>query len=125
MATLTIRNLPEDVHDALRRQGAEHRRSMGAEAREVLQANVVRRPTQAERKRAIASLQAMGAEMKKGLPEGWSVADEFLAEKHLNGAWEAGRVSDEERRSWLEQLERFEIWPAELEALIAERMSAR
>jgi plasmid stability protein len=36
MATLTIRNLPDKVHDALRRRAAENRRSMEAEARAVL-----------------------------------------------------------------------------------------
>ena len=33
MATLTIRNLPDDVHDALRRRAAENRRSVEAEVR--------------------------------------------------------------------------------------------
>lgn len=33
MATLTIRNLSEKAHDALRRRAAENRRSMEAEAR--------------------------------------------------------------------------------------------
>jgi plasmid stability protein len=123
MATLTIRNLPDEVHDALRRQAAEHRRSMEAEAREVLQAGVARKPVEAERKQAIAQLQAMAAEAraKRGEPEGWSGVDEFLAEKHLEGAWENGRVTNEERQMWLARLERFEIWPSELEAFVAER----
>lgn len=127
MATLTIRNLPEDVHDALRRQAAEHRRSMEAEAREVLQAAVARKPTAAERRQAIAELQAMGAEVrvKSGEPEGWSGVDEFLAEKRLEGAWEAGLVSDEERRGWLDRLGRFEVWPNEIETFVADRRSAQ
>ena len=125
MATLTIRNLPNDVHDALRRQAAEHRRSMEAEAREVLQAAVVRKPTDAERRQAITELQAMGAEVKakRGEPEGWSGVDEFLAEKHLEGAWESGRVSDDERRAWLARLGRFEVWPKDVEAFLSGRLA--
>jgi hypothetical protein len=96
---------------------------MEAEAREVLQAAVGRRPTKAQRARAIAELQGFGAELKKRLPEGWSIADEFLAEKHLDAAWQAGQVSHDERRLWLDQLGRFEIWPEQLEALVAARMS--
>jgi plasmid stability protein len=36
MATLSIRNLPDDVHRALRVRAAGHGRSMEAEAREIL-----------------------------------------------------------------------------------------
>jgi plasmid stability protein len=124
MATLTIRNLPDDVHDALRRQAAEHRRSMEAEAREVLQAAVVRRPSAAERAEALARLRAMKPAIDRGEPEGWSGADEFLAEKHLDAAWDAGSVSDEERRMWLDRLERFEVWPRDIEAFLADRRAA-
>jgi len=126
MATLTIRNLPDDVHDALRRQAAEHRRSMEAEAREVLQAAVARKPSEAERKRAIVELQALGAALraKRGEPEGWSGVDEFLAERRLEAAWEAGAVSDEERLGWLDRLGRFEVWPKDVEAFVAARLAA-
>lgn len=37
MATLTIRNLDEDLKRKLRIRGAEHNRSMEAEARDILQ----------------------------------------------------------------------------------------
>ena len=36
MATLTIRNVDEDIRDHLRRQAARHRRSMEAEVRAIL-----------------------------------------------------------------------------------------
>lgn len=36
MATLNIRNLPEEVHRALRQRAARHNRSMEAEARAIL-----------------------------------------------------------------------------------------
>ncbi|MEZ5086673.1 MAG: plasmid stabilization protein [Tessaracoccus sp.] len=40
MATLTIRNLPEQTRLALKEQAARHNRSMEAEAREILQSAV-------------------------------------------------------------------------------------
>jgi plasmid stability protein len=40
MATLTVRNVPEETHHALRRRAAQHNRSMEAEARAILEAAV-------------------------------------------------------------------------------------
>ena len=40
MAMLTVRNLPDDVHRALRVQAARHGRSTAAEVREILAAAV-------------------------------------------------------------------------------------
>lgn len=40
MATLTVRNVPEDVHRALRVRAAEHGRSTEAEVRKILAAAV-------------------------------------------------------------------------------------
>ena len=124
MATLTIRNLPDDVRDALRRQAAEHRRSMEAEAREVLQAGVAPKPTKQQKAEALARLRAMKPLVDRGEPDGWSGVDEFLAEKHLEAAWDSGGVSDDERRMWLDKLERFEVWPKDIEAFLAERRAA-
>jgi plasmid stability protein len=42
MATITVRNLPEPVHRALRVRAAEHGRSMEAEVRAILETEVVR-----------------------------------------------------------------------------------
>jgi plasmid stability protein len=40
MAMLTVRNLPEQVHRALRVRAAQHSRSMEAEVREILEAAI-------------------------------------------------------------------------------------
>jgi len=40
MAVLTVRNLPESVHHALRLRAAQHGRSMEAEVRSILEATV-------------------------------------------------------------------------------------
>lgn len=120
MATLTIRNLPDEVHDALRRRAAEHRRSMEAEARDVLAKAVEARPRR-DPKDIIESFRAMAPPPRPGEPAGWSGVDEFLAEKRLEAAWEGGRVTGDERANWLDRLARFEIWPDELEAFVASR----
>lgn len=41
MAVLTVRNVPDEVHRALRLQAAEHGRSTEAEVREILAAAVL------------------------------------------------------------------------------------
>ncbi|MCA1780516.1 MAG: Arc family DNA-binding protein [Xanthomonadaceae bacterium] len=40
MPTMTVRNLPDEVHRALRVRAAKHGRSMEAEVREILEASV-------------------------------------------------------------------------------------
>jgi len=123
MATVTIRNLPEDVHDALRRRAAENRRSMEAEARDVLRLAVQPRSDAAAKARALQALQSMEPNPPRLTPAGWSDVDQFLAEKHLEALWEAERVSYEEYRTWMDWLERFEVGPEEVEAFVATRVT--
>lgn len=125
MATLTVRNLPDDVHDALRRRAAEHRRSVEAEVRETLASSVRIGASTEERKAALARLRGMRPQRPRVLPRGWSETDEVLAEKHLEAAWEAEQVSAEERQAWLDRLGRFEVWPREVEAFISHRIARR
>ena len=123
MATLTIRNLPDEVHDALRRQAAENRRSMEAEARDVLAAAVKPRATEEERRRAIDDLQAMGRAIAKTLPPGWLVSEELIAERRLQAAFEMGRISAEEQRDYLNRLARHDVWPKEVEQFAMRRIA--
>ncbi len=82
MATLNIRNLPDEVHRRLRIRAAEHGRSMEAEARAILAGACGALPKQAPRDReeAVRRLQdyvrRIYGERK---PE--SVVDEFLEER--------------------------------------------
>lgn len=55
MAMLTVRNLPDDVHRALRVQAAQHGRSTEAEVREIL-ATAVKPETRVLLGDALASL---------------------------------------------------------------------
>jgi plasmid stability protein len=80
MATLTIRNLPEIVHDALRRRAAENRRSMEAEARAVLAQSLgaTQPRSDPERLRRLQdrAIAAFGGEAGKA-----GAVDQFLAER--------------------------------------------
>jgi len=81
MATLTIRNLPEPVHDALRRRAAGNRRSMEAEARAVLAQTLApddRPPLDPARLRRLQdrAIEAFGGEAAKA-----GAVDQFLAER--------------------------------------------
>lgn len=121
MATLTIRNLPDEVHDALRRRAAEHRRSMEAEAREVLSEAVTPRGDPARARRVFERFWSSQPPPRPNEPAGWSAVDEFLAEKRLEAAWENELVTSEERQAWLGRLERFEVQPGDVEAFVASR----
>ncbi len=55
MAMLTVRNLPDDVHRALRMQAAQHGRSTEAEVREIL-ATAVKPETRVRLGDALAAL---------------------------------------------------------------------
>ncbi|RKT45971.1 FitA-like ribbon-helix-helix domain-containing protein [Thiocapsa rosea] len=59
MATLTVRNLPDDVHRALRLRAAEHGRSTEGEVRAIL-AEAVKTP---EPRRLGDALAALGREV--------------------------------------------------------------
>jgi plasmid stability protein len=73
MATLSIRNLPDEVHRALRLRAARHGRSMEAEAREILAEVARARPSGED---AAEALRRVGREVFGPAREG--ALDEFL-----------------------------------------------
>jgi len=126
MATLTIRNLPEDVHKALRRRAADNARSMEAEARDVLRRAVAPdEPGPADRAAALAALRRHGSEGKRRLPQAWSLVDELIAERRLDAALESGAIDAAEHRDMLARLERFEIAPKAAAEFALSRLSGR
>ena len=76
MATLTIRNLPDDIRDGLRVRAAKKGRSMEAEARTILTDAIS--PEEAETERRMARIREI---MKPYLSNGKGIVDEFLAER--------------------------------------------
>jgi plasmid stability protein len=86
MATLTIRNLPEETHRRLRIRAAKAGRSMEAEARAIL-AGAAAEEMPA---RSVKELQAWVKKLYAGRrPEG--VVDELLAERRREAARERRR----------------------------------
>ncbi len=84
MATLTVRNLPDEALAKFRVRAAQHGRSMEAEAREVLVAvaegaRVIATPDEANLDARIASIHAMIRKQLGELPKGR--VDAFIAER--------------------------------------------
>jgi plasmid stability protein len=81
MATLTIRNLPDEVRDKLRIAAAKNGRSMEAEAREVLTAQVSEQPAKGKVEDIRDRLKRVQADFAKHVPPGRDLSAEFLAER--------------------------------------------
>lgn len=90
MANLTIRNLPDDVRDALRVRAARRGRSMEAEVRQVLiesaapEVRPAKGPTEEQR----AAMRALQARVRAMIPPGVSLVDELIAERRAEQAAE-------------------------------------
>jgi plasmid stability protein len=81
MATLTIRNVPDEVRDRLRVRAAENGRSMEAEVRQVLLQSTAEPVDESELAPGNETLTEIQREFRKYVPAGKSVVDEFLAER--------------------------------------------
>lgn len=85
MGTLTIRNLPDDVHDKLRLRAAKNRRSVEAEARALLAQSLKGAAP------PFASLGSMAGEIK--ILGDWKEMDrevEALFEESINKPFDVG-----------------------------------
>jgi plasmid stability protein len=97
MATLTIRNVPDDVHKSLRLRAAENGRSVEEEIRRILADQVAPRVDHLNRKTpeevaaAVARLQETFAPVR----ETYSV-DQFIAEKHEDARYERLALNEPE-----------------------------
>lgn len=92
MATLNIRNLSEGIHRRLRIRAAEHGRSMEAEARAVLAAELDERPrSRAMPEDALGKAKRLQAFVDKlyGGRKPRNVVDELIAERRREAAREA------------------------------------
>jgi plasmid stability protein len=86
MATLTIRNLPDDIRDKLRIRAAQNGRSMEAEARDVL-AKAYEPPADAEQRLSVQErIERAQAIIQPYLKPGVSLVDELLAERRAAAA---------------------------------------
>ena len=87
VATLTIRNLSDRAHDALRLRAAGNRRSMEAEARLLIEGLDAPEAT-ASHLDAIRALQAHAIAAAGGPEKAKGIVDSFLAERA--GEWDEG-----------------------------------
>ena len=83
MATLTIRNLPEETRERLRVRAARRGRSMEAEARAILTEATL----ETDRERAKQGLQAWVDELYGSAKPG-NVVDDLIAERRREAATE-------------------------------------
>ena len=77
MATLTIRNLPQEVYDRLRARAAENKRSMEAEARELVERAL---PLKLSQEEFLQRMRQTMATIPKERRDNFTV-DKFLAER--------------------------------------------
>jgi phosphopantothenoylcysteine decarboxylase/phosphopantothenate--cysteine ligase len=78
MATLTIRNLPQEVYDRLRIRAAENKRSMEAEARELMTRGLG--PPKLSQEEVLGRVRETMATIPEENQDHFSV-DRFLAER--------------------------------------------
>jgi plasmid stability protein len=115
MATLTVRNLPDDVRDALRHEAAAKQRSMEEEARQALTERYRRK------KLSPADVSALFANLREGmspLPDGAKMGfvDQYLCGKRLDALTEDGLLTQEERDHWQELIDAFQTTLEEVDA---------
>ncbi|MBS0470902.1 MAG: hypothetical protein JSR60_07515 [Proteobacteria bacterium] len=114
MATITIRNLPDDVRDRMRIEAARNGRSMEEEARQYLAQGYRPRLTPEEarkkRDRLSAGLTPLPANAKM------DGTDAFLATKRIDLLFEEGLIPLAERNAWNTRIDRYEVTLAEVQA---------
>ncbi len=126
MPTLTIRNLTEDVHRALRLRAASHGRSVEAEVREILAAAVVSSPAGVAEERTafvVGDNPASAIGLWKGVayPEGRLMSEDHIASARLEAAREGREISSEEFADLGRRLGAFEIDLPWVEGFLEER----
>ena len=114
MPTLTIRNLPEEVHDALRQEAAAHRRSMEEEARRALSERYRKKLSSKELMAAVTKLNAHSSPPPAS--EKMDTTDAFVAAKRIDLLYDEGLIPLAEKRSWDEKIDRFEVSLPEVQA---------
>jgi plasmid stability protein len=120
MATLTIRNLPQPVHDGLRRAAAANRRSMEDEARQLLDERYGRsEPDWPALERRLAALQAE----LPSRPSAYlmDTVDKHLALKRIDALFEESLLTLEERNAWDDRIESGSVDLAEVQSYFERR----
>ena len=119
MATLTIRNLSEEVRDRIRRQAAENGRSMEEEVRRALAEHF--RP-----KRSLEEIQRILEEARARIASRPADAkmdgtEAFLAEKRIDLLFQEGLISLPEKRAWSEKIDRYAVSLPDVQGFFEEK----
>jgi plasmid stability protein len=114
MATLTIRNLPDDLRDRIRREAAEHGRSMEEEARRALADRFRPKRSPEEIKRMIDELHAKVPPLPPGAK--MDRTDAFLASKRIDRLFEEGVIPLPEKQAWDEKIDNLTVSLPEVQA---------
>jgi plasmid stability protein len=91
MPTLTIRNLPQAAHDALKTLAARNGRSMEAEARRIIGSSVAPASDQAAFEAAVRDAQEAFAAYRRPTV---LLSEELIADRRLEARKEAAEMSD-------------------------------
>jgi len=114
MATLTIRNLPEEVHDRLRREAAANRRSMEEEARRALAERYRPRLPPEEIMKRVEELRAKSPPLPPDAK--MKLSESVIAGRRIETLYEEGLISVDERKAWDDRIRRLAVSLAEIES---------
>jgi plasmid stability protein len=118
MATLTIRNLPEEVHDALRREAAEHRRSMEEEVRQTLTDRYRKKVPVEDLLKRLAELNARHPEPANAK---MLMSEALIAGRRLEVLFEEKLISLEEKLDWESRIDARSVSLAEVETFFRKK----
>jgi plasmid stability protein len=123
MPTLTIRNLPEEVHRALRLRAAANGRSVEAEVRNVLAAAVATPPGAREERRDFETEDKLPSAIGLwGQSEpGRSEVDRLIAQRRVEAAYEGEEITAEEYIRLNERIDAWEIDADWIDRFMAQR----
>lgn len=118
MATVTIRNLPDEVRDRMRIEAAKNGRSMEEEARQFLsQGYAPQRPLKAILK-DLADWNAKHPEPPNAM---MLTSEAHVADSRIEVLFEEGVISLEEKLGWQARIDARAVTPGEVEAFFRSR----
>lgn len=112
MATLTLRNLPDEVRDALRREAAAHNRSMEEEARQALAQRYRPRLLPEEVMRLIAE---HNAKHPHPADAQMLASESLIASRRIKALYKEGLISPEEKSAWDKRIDSYSVSLDEVE----------
>jgi plasmid stability protein len=114
MATLTIRNLADDVRDRMRVEAAKNGRSMEEEARQFLSQGYAPKLSLEELRKKLDTL----AVDDLPLPPDAKMdrTDAFLATKRIDLLFDEGLIPLAEKNAWNERIDRYAVSLAEVQS---------